>query len=201
MVLASASPRRSAILRALGIEHRVEPARIPEDRRSRETPDAYAERLARAKAAAVVERCPDALVLGGDTVVALDDSIIEKPTGDAEAAAMLRRLSGRDHRVVTGLALAVPGEGLRSGVRATRVRFRRLLEEEVEAYVESGDGRDKAGGYAIQGRGAALVQEIEGEYHAVVGLSVSLLVDLLERAGRPYRFGASGVPTSTMEGR
>lgn len=199
LVLASASPRRSAILQALGIDHEAHPARVDESVLPGEAAGSHAERLARAKAAAVAGLVPDRWVLGGDTVVVLDGRILGKPRDEAEAVEMLLRLQGRDHRVVSALALVVPRSGagrtpgsagpqIVSGLEATRVRFRSFDRTTAEAYAATGEPMDKAGGYGIQGRGAALVEEVEGDYSGVVGLPVSLLVRLLEEAGRPYRF-------------
>jgi septum formation protein len=202
-ILASASPRRAELLDALGIEHRVVPARIEESRRSGEAPEAYVERLAREKAETVRERNPEAWVLAGDTTVALGDEVLEKPADANDAVRMLLALSAREHRVATGLALAPPARGAEgagaqappgivSGVEVTRVRFRAFDEAEARAYVATGEPMDKAGAYGIQGLGGTLVEGIEGDFSAVVGLSVPLLVRLLERAGRPYSFPAAG---------
>lgn len=189
LVLASSSPRRSELLSVLGIEHERRPARIDESVRPGEAPEAHAERLAREKAMTVARQRPDAWVLGGDTVVVVDDRILGKPLDESDALRMLLRLAGREHRVVSALALARPGHPPISGVASTRVRFRNFGEDEARAYVASGEPMDKAGAYGIQGRGAALVEGITGDHSAVVGLPVSLLVELLGKAGRPYRFG------------
>lgn len=189
IVLASASPRRAEILESLGLEFTVRHPRIPESRRPGERPEEYAERLAREKAAAVAAEETESLVLAGDTVVILDDEVLEKPDDEEAAVVMLLRLAGRAHRVATALALASPGGSLHSGVRSTEVRFRPFGEEEARSYAATGEPLDKAGAYGIQGRGAALVAGIDGDYSAVVGLSVPLLVELLRRAGRPYDFG------------
>lgn len=188
-VLASASPRRSEILSVLGIAHERRPARIDESVQGGEDPEAHAERLARAKAMTVARQRPDAWVLGGDTVVVVDDQILGKPVDESDALRMLLRLAGREHRVVSALALARPGDLIVSGVASTRVSFRNFGEDEARAYVATGEPMDKAGAYGIQGRGAALVEGITGDYSGVVGLPVSLLVELLGEAGRPYRFG------------
>lgn len=188
LVLASASPRRAALLDVLGLAHEVLPADVPESVEAGETPEAHVDRLARAKALAVARLRPDALVLGGDTVVALDGEILGKPADEAEALAMLLRLAGRAHTVHSGLALALPGDGLHSAVSSTRVEFRPFDEAVARAYVASGEPMDKAGAYGIQGRGAALVRRVEGDYSGVVGLPVATLVDLLEAAGWAWIF-------------
>jgi septum formation protein len=200
LILASASPRRSEILTALGLEHTVVPADIPEVRSPSESPETYVERLAREKALAVLERHPDALVLAGDTTVALGDDILEKPADPADAVAMLLRLRGREHRVATGIALASStiGNATVSGVEVTRVHFRDFSEAEARAYVATGEPMDKAGAYGIQGLGGVLVRCVEGDFSAVVGLSIPLLVHLLQDVGRPYRFPAPERPTPAL---
>jgi len=188
LILASASPRRSEILAMLGLAHRVIPAHIDETRRLGEAPEVYVERLAREKAAAVHDKAPGSWVLAGDTTVAVGDRVLEKPVDREDAVRMLLSLQGREHRVATGLALSDPEGGLVSGVEVTRVRFRPFEEATARAYAATGEPMDKAGAYGIQGMGGALVEGIEGDFSAVVGLSVPLLVRLLAEAGRPYRF-------------
>jgi septum formation protein len=188
LVLASASPRRSAILTELGLPHQVDPADLVEVRAPGESPEAYVERLAREKALAVAHRHPAAHVLAGDTTVALDDRILEKPVDADDAVAILLSLAGREHRVATGLALVTPEGQVHAGVEVTRVRFRAFHREEARAYVATGEPMDKAGAYGIQGLGGALVEAIEGDFSAVVGLSVPLLLRLLEEGGIPWSF-------------
>lgn len=173
----------------LGLEFTVDPSGTAEEELPGEGASGLVARLAREKAADVAERHPDSLVLAGDTVVALDDEILGKPRDEAQAVETLVRLSGRSHVVHSGLALARPGGGIESGVSTTRVTFRAFGEEEARRYVKTGEPMDKAGSYGIQGPGAALVREVEGDYYTVVGLPVRLLMDLLERAGWPYAFG------------
>jgi septum formation protein len=192
LVLASASPRRRDLLLQLGLDHEVESADVDEAVIAAETPAAHVERLARAKALAVAQRRPGALVFGGDTVVVLGDRILGKPTSAPEAVEMLLGLSGRTHEVFSGLAL-VAGQG---GVRrcfarydSTRVTFREFSREVAERYVAAGEPMDKAGAYGIQGLGAALVTSVEGDYTTVVGLSISGLLQLLDEAGWAYAFG------------
>ncbi len=190
LVLASASPRRTELLTRLGLAHTVDPAHVAEDHLAGETPEEHVERLARAKAAAVALRHPDALVLAGDTVVVRDGAILGKPATQEEAKSMLTSLSGRTHTVVSGLALAGPGAGeVHSRHDTAQVRFRRLAAQEVAEYVATGEPMDKAGGYGIQGMGGALVTGVEGDYYTVVGLPVSGLVALLAAAGWRYAFG------------
>jgi len=199
LILASGSPRRAEILRSLGIGIRVEPPNVPEEVLPGETPEVHAERLSLEKALSVGRAFPGRWVLAGDTVVVAGGTLLGKPRDRAHAVEMLLRLQGGDHRVVSGLALVRCSERPAgsepaadrqwSGVEVTRVHFRPFGRDLAEAYADTGEPMDKAGGYAIQGRGAVLVTRIEGDYSGVVGLPVPLLVRLLERAGRPYRFG------------
>ncbi len=184
LVLASQSPRRRQLLEMLGIPVVVRPSTVPEVRQPGEAPLAYASRLARAKATSVAGR----LVLGADTIVVLDEDILEKPTDAADAVGMLRRLQGRTHRVVTAVALHGAG-GTWEAMDETAVTFRALPEELLWAYVATGEPMDKAGAYGIQGYGAALVERIEGDFFSVMGLPLRHVLDLLAAAGRPYAFG------------
>jgi len=193
LVLASASPRRTALLAQLGLPHEVRPAHILEEAWPGETPVEHVERLAAAKASAVAASHPDALVLGGDTVVLLDDALLGKPTDTEGAVRMLLSLSGREHTVVSALALAGPaGAGPSVVTRTAQVEMRAFDEWAARAYVATGEPMDKAGAYGIQGAGAALVSRVEGDYYTVVGLPVSGLIDLLREAGWPYGFGGLG---------
>lgn len=186
LVLASRSPRRAEILRRLGLAFEVDPAGIDETLRPREAAREAAERLAREKAEAAARE--GALVLAADTIVALGDEILEKPGSPGEAVSMLRRLSGREHLVCTGVAVATP-ERTEAAVEVTRVRFRRLSDAELREYAATGEPLDKAGGYGIQARGAALVEGIEGDFFAVMGLPVVRLLEVLERFGWRYAYG------------
>jgi septum formation protein len=193
LVLASASPRRSQILRTLGIDHEVHAAHVDERPQPGESPEAHAERLARAKAAAVAGLLPGRWVLAGDTVVTLRGEILGQPRDEDHAVDMLLRLQGRAHRVVSALALVRPDPPrIFSGTQATEVRFHPFDRPRARAYVATGEPLDKAGAYGIQGKGAVLVEEITGDYTGVVGLPVPLLLDLLDVAGRPYRFPGEG---------
>jgi septum formation protein len=200
LVLASASPRRAAILESLRIPFEVDPALVDETALPGEDPREHALRLSKLKAEAVATRRPSDWVLGGDTVVAIDGMILGKPRDRDHAVDMLLRLQGRTHDVVSALTLIPPldfegGTALsdpgRSEAIVTAVTFRSFNPETAEAYADTGEPLDKAGAYGIQEMGAALVERIEGDYTAVVGLPVPLLLRLMEEAGSPYRFGAA----------
>jgi septum formation protein len=171
LVLASASPQRRAILAQVGIAFEVRPADVEEATAGH--PVAVAEANARRKAAAV----PGARVLGADTIVTIDGEILGKPRDAAQARAFLERLNGRTHEVVGGIAL-VERDEVATGVETTRVTFRRVDAATLDWYVATGEWRGRAGGYAIQGAGAALVARIEGDYLNVVGLPLARLLDL-----------------------
>ena len=190
LVLASASPRRTTLLDMLGLAHTVVHADVDEALLPDESPEAHVERLARAKASAVADDRPDALVLGADTVVVLDGEVLGKPARRQEAVATLLRLSGREHIVLSGISLASPGGAVYSAVSSTRVTFRAFDEDLARRYVATGEPLDKAGSYGIQGLGATLIESIEGDYFTVVGFPVPELLRLLERAGWQYVFGA-----------
>jgi len=199
LVLASASPRRSDCLRMLGLSFEVHPADIPETVQRGESAETHVERLARDKATAVASLRPDAVVLGGDTVVTLDGEILGKPSGPEDAEAMLSRLAGRTHTVASGLALALPSGEMRSGVSATEVTFSDFSPAFARAYVRTAEPLDKAGAYGIQGLGAALVTEIRGDYYCVVGLPVALLLRLFNESGLAYDFTSRTDPASAMD--
>ena len=188
VVLASSSPRRRLLLELIGIPHEVRPANIDEKLRPREAPRRHAERLAREKASAIATRSPDRITIGADTVVVINRKVLGKPADAAEAARMLRMLSGREHTVITAVAVA-RGRKIRSAVEEVRVKFRRLRDDEIDAYVATGEPMDKAGAYGIQGYGATIVECIDGDYFAVMGLSLVRLVGLLRDVGVSYRFG------------
>lgn len=187
LVLASGSPRRHQLLDMLGIRHEVDPSDVSEDARPGETVEATAIRLAREKAQQVARRHPGRWVLGADTLVAIGADVLGKPGSAPEAEAMLARLQGAEHRVVTAVTL------VRDGVAherhdVTRVWFRRLSPEQIRAYVATGEPLDKAGAYGVQAYGAALVERIDGDFFGVMGLSLRLVVELMDRAGIPYSF-------------
>lgn len=188
VVLASASPRRADVLAMLGIGCTVAPAGIEERRSPGEGPRRYVERLSREKAVAASPADRGSLTIAGDTVVVLGGRVLEKPDGPDGARRMLAALSGRAHRVYSGLGLARRGR-LASAVAVARVVFRDLTGDLIEQYVRTGEPLDKAGAYGIQGFGSALVNEIEGDYFTVVGFSVAAFVDLLPELGLEYRPG------------
>jgi septum formation protein len=180
LVLASASPRRSEILSAVGWPFETHPANVDETRLAGEPPEDLVRRLAREKAEAIARTRLFGLVLGADTTVVVDGEILEKPRDEEDARRMLRTLSGRWHEVLTGVALvrAETGRAL-VGVERTRVRFATTTAEEIAWHVETGDVLDKAGAYAVQGRAALFIEAIEGDYWNVVGLPVRLVYKLM----------------------
>lgn len=191
LVLASASPRRRELLAQAGFVFEVRPAHVPEDPLAGEDPITYVTRLAREKAEAVFRELVAAgdgekrrageplAVLGADTTVTLDNQILGKPEDAADAARMLRMLSGRTHHVMTGVAL-VTADGSETAAEVTAVRFLSLSDEEIAAYVATGEPMDKAGAYAIQGLAARWIPRVEGCYFNVVGLPLALVTALLE---------------------
>lgn len=197
LVLASASPRRQELLRNAGIAFVVQPADVDETPLAGELPRDCAERLAREKALAVFKTRPRDYVLGADTIVVVDETILGKPVDASDADRMLRLLSGRVHRVTTGVCLVKPvdsGQGpvaddaeLRSKVRTasatTLVTVCELSEDEIRAYIATGEPMDKAGGYAIQGMAARWIPRLEGDYSNVVGLPIALVYRMLREGG------------------
>ena len=184
LVLASASPRRRELLERVGLALQIVPADIDESELPGERPAEMAERLARAKAAAVAALMPDRLVLAADTIVVLDGRVLGKPRDDAEAADMLRSLSGRAHEVTTGFA--VRGDGADTSTTVTTVvRFRALDPAVIDRYVATGEPLDKAGAYGIQGVGAMLVLRIDGSYTNVVGLPLVEVLETIAAHGGP----------------
>lgn len=183
LILASASPRRQELLREAGIVFEVQPAHVPEERASGEAPLAYAQRLAQEKAQAVARKFPGRYVLGADTIVLVNDEILEKPRDAWDAARMLRLLSGRGHSVTTAVSLVTPAGKPDTRCATTQVFFRKIEEEEIAEYIAGGEPMDKAGAYAIQGGAARWTQRVEGDYSNVVGLPLPLVKEML-RASR-----------------
>ena len=188
VILASQSPRRRELLTLVGITHEVRPADIDETYLVGEKPAPHAERLARGKCAVIAEREPDALVIGSDTIVVVDGDVLGKPRDEGDAAHMLRRLSGRTHIVVTAVAVAWRGE-TRSAVEEVNVTFHSLSDDDIAAYIATREPMDKAGAYGIQGFGATIVERVDGDYFAVMGLPLQLLVRVLRELGIRYAFG------------
>jgi len=192
LLLASASPRRRELLERVGVTLEVRPADVDESPRAGEAPDAYVARIARAKAQAVPRR-PGQWVLAADTTVTIDGAILGKAMTDEEAAAMLRQLSGRVHQVITGYAI-VGDSGGKEAIVATDVAVVPLDDAMVADYVASGEWRGKAGAYAIQGIGAALVRSVRGSVTNVIGLPLVEVLDALRAVGAPSARMAHGVP-------
>ena len=193
LVLASASPRRQELLRNAGIAFVVQPTDIPEVPRPAEAPRAFAERMAREKALTVFRQRPDDFVLGADTIVIVDAEILGKPRDAADAARMLRLLSGRRHQVTTGVCLVGPqprteNRQLEAGFEDVRsettiVAVAALSDDDIRSYISTSEPMDKAGAYAIQGRASRWIPHIEGDYFNVVGLPVSLVYKMLRERG------------------
>lgn len=181
LILASTSPRRREILAALGLDFTVVPVDVDESPQEGETPGDMALRLAVAKARAA-EAHGNSIALGADTIVAIDGHALGKPIDKADCLAMLERLSGRGHKVLTGVALH-GAQGTRTALSETDVYFREISRDEALAYWQSGEPCDKAGAYAVQGLGGVFVERIEGSYSGVVGLPVFETATLLANAG------------------
>ena len=190
VILASQSPRRRELLSLVGIPHTVQPADIDEAYLPGEEPAAHAQRLAREKAAVVAAGAPDAVVIGSDTIVVVDGEVLGKPRDEAHAAQMLTRISGRSHMVMTGIAVRWRGVE-RSAVEMVGVTFHPLTVQDIQAYIATGEPMDKAGAYGIQGFGATIVERVDGDYFAVMGLPLQRMVRLLGELGVRYRFGGA----------
>ena len=185
LILASASPRRAEILTSLGIPFVAVPTDIPEEPLPGETAEAAARRLAAEKAALAAARTPESWVLAADTLVFLDGQTLGKPRDDGEAEAMLRRLSGREHGVVTAVHLRRGADPGRCIAETSRVRFAPMTEREILWYIGTGEPRDKAGAYGVQGPGARFIAEIHGSFTNVMGLPARAVYELLRDAPDP----------------
>lgn len=185
LILASASPRRAEILTSLRIPFTAMPVDISEALQAGETAPEAARRLAAGKAAAAAARDPDSWVLAADTLVFLDGDTLGKPGDDREAEAMLRRLAGREHGVVTAVHLRRGDDPGRGVAETSRVRFAPMSEVEILWYVATGEPRDKAGAYGVQGLGARFIAEIHGSFTNVMGLPARAVYELLRNAGDP----------------
>ena len=184
LILASNSPRRKDLMRQIGVEVSIDPADVDERVLPGESPEVYAVRVALDKARVAAARAGTGIVIAADTIVALGEEILGKPLDARDAERMLKQLSGKTHRVITGLAIVDAATGIsRTRVSVTRVWFRDLAPDEISSYVATGEPLDKAGAYGIQERGALLVDKIEGCYFNVVGLPLSLLGELLQTFG------------------
>ena len=184
LVLASSSPQRLALLQQVGLDPEVIPAQVDESLPDVTDAVEYVETLARRKAGFVAFELEDAVVLGADTMILLDDSVVGKPAHAQDALATLLALNARQHEVLTGIAIMDCATGmLQVGHERTVVRFRNHSKETLQSYVGSGDGMGKAGSYAIQGRGAALVQRIDGCYSNIIGLPLALVLEMLAKVG------------------
>lgn len=184
LILASASPRRAELLEQIGLNFKIIPSTFQEETIPEDAPARLVMELALSKAKQVAEGISEGLVIGADTIVFLEDRVLGKPSGIEEAVRMLAQLSGKEHQVFTGIALIeVPGEKSRIDYEMTRVQFRSLSRDEIEAYVSTKEPLDKAGAYGIQGKGAVLVESIHGCYFNVVGLPIVRLVTMLQDFG------------------
>ena len=197
LCLASASPRRRELLAQIGVAHTTAAANIDESVLAGETATDYVLRMARAKALAVRGHAGALPVLGADTSVVLDGVICGKPASAADGLAMLGRLSGRTHTVLTAVALVVPGSAPATRLSTSEVTFRKLSHAECLAYWESGEPRDKAGGYAVQGRAAVFIERLNGSYSGVMGLPLFETAELLRAAGMPCLLARAGTAGSS----
>ena len=183
IILASQSPRRAELLTQMDIDFRMEPAQVDETVHADERAADYVERVALAKAEVVHHRFPEFPVLGSDTAVVLNQTILGKPRGRQDAIAMLLSLSGRPHEVLTGVALTTADDVTQYRLSVSRVIFRDISEQEADAYWTTGEPTDKAGGYAVQGLAAAFIERIEGSYSGIMGLPLFETMQLLGTIG------------------
>ncbi|HVE58120.1 MAG TPA: Maf family protein [Pyrinomonadaceae bacterium] len=188
LILASGSPRRAEILTSVGWEFTKDSADIDETELTGELPEDYVQRLAKEKAETVAQKYTDAIILGADTTVVIDDQIIGKPVDLADAKRMLKMLAGNWHEVLTGVAIVevsslrsqIPSLKSVAGIQRTRVKFAEMSKNEIEFLAEKGEPLDKAGAYAVQAQAALFIEKIEGDYWNVVGLPVSLVYGLIQ---------------------
>jgi septum formation protein len=186
-ILASASPRRQELLRQVGLKFKIVPAHVNEDHLPQESPREHVQRLAGNKAMAIARKYPDAWVLGADTIVVIDGLILGKPKGKAQAKEMLQRLSGREHKVFTGFTIAQAAAGIsKTKVIQSAVRFKNISAEELAWYTGCAEPYDKAGGYAVQGKGAHFIKSIRGSYTNVIGLPLCEVLEELKNLGAIY---------------
>lgn len=183
IILASASPRRTELLRIAGVAHQVHPAHIDEQHMPDEPPYDYVLRMAREKAAAVADEFSDKLVLAADTIVVINGQILGKPRDHLQAVRFLRLLSGKTHQVMTAVSAAPPGVATDSIVQTSQITFHALTDMQISRYVATGEPLDKAGAYAVQGLGAALISHLQGSYSGVMGLPLAETLQLLRRSG------------------
>ena len=182
IILASGSPRRKSLLESIGLNFTVYSPDVDESHKPDEEPSELCRRLSRLKAEAGASVYADAVIIAADTIVVIDGEILGKPSGREDAAKMLRKLSGREHEVITGVSVAYGGRVATEDVH-TLVKFRELSESEIAAYLETGEPFDKAGAYAVQGKGALLIEGINGDYYNVVGLPLCTLGKMLGTLG------------------
>ena len=185
LILASRSPRRSELLRSLGLEFEVSPSKVDEITDPEQSPEQNATNIARDKARWVARQNPGSYVLGADTMVVLDQEIIGQPVDEEDACRILSKLVGKRHRVITGVVLITPETEEYETAVVSRVILKSVSENEIQSYIATGEPLDKAGAYAIQGEGAFLVESWEGSYSNIVGLPLEALTDLYQQAGFP----------------
>lgn len=179
LILASASPRRRELLAAAGYRFEVDPSHLAEIRRPGESPEAFAQRIAREKALDVARRRPATWVLAADTVVVVDRTLFGKPANRTDARRMLQALSGRTHRVLTAVALVSPTGAVETALVESHVEFCSLTAAEIEAYLDSDEPYDKAGAYAVQGEAKKFITAVRGSHSNVIGLPMEVVADLL----------------------
>ena len=188
VILASQSPRRRELLSLIGIEHIVKPAYVDESVLAGESPAEHCNRLALEKVAVLAAQHPHDVVIGADTIVLCNGEILGKPTSETDASAMLGKLSGRTHTVLSAVAASFRGQ-TRSAVETVSVTFLPLSADTIRNYVETGEPMDKAGAYGIQGFGATNIKRIDGDYFAVMGLPLTRMISLLRELGVAYNYG------------